>query len=196
MFDDDSVSGIAYFGHHAVLDQGDKHHVPLAAVADWVGEQVVHGAAVNRAIRQVNHGGQEEIRLLQLVPEMQVILRELEVRQLVSSYTPTGTNQPREQPASPDFFWLVFGHRSTLTDIDGSIGHDLAIQRDLRDRRFADGLLHDVGRLVCGKVGGVLLQFRWLAIRLLHHPFNASLSYSRRGFYSSGGHCFCVVAWF
>ena len=109
---DDVVQGAARHGvpgvrvqglrYEAVLVDEVVHHVPLAAVADGVGEDALHEAAV-----EVFGGGglddvlEEEIRLLELVPEEQVGLRQLEGLEVVALHQrdPEHVGR-REEPAS------------------------------------------------------------------------------------------------
>ena len=60
--------------HHTILLDERHEHVPLPAIADGIGEEVVDGAIVCIAIGQINHRGEEEVRLLQLVPKVHVVL--------------------------------------------------------------------------------------------------------------------------
>ena len=69
-------------GHHAVLLHDVGEHVPLAAVVHARGQHEGDGAVIRGQIRGFENALQEVIRALELVPEGEIALAELELLQI------------------------------------------------------------------------------------------------------------------
>jgi hypothetical protein len=67
---------VQHLRHQPVLLDQVVHHIPLAAIADGVGEHSLHQPALQVLVGQVDDVLQEVVGLLELVPEEQVGLRQ------------------------------------------------------------------------------------------------------------------------
>ena len=128
----DSASGMTRLGHDAVLAHEVGEHVPLAAVLDGVLQQEADQAAVGRLVGGGDHGLEEPVGLLELVVELQVGLRELELVDLEALHGLDAQHvQPGEHPAAAAL--LLVGDLGRLDDVrEGALGgaHDrLAVAR-------------------------------------------------------------------
>ena len=64
-----SVSGMALFGHHAILVDQINKHIPLAPVTEQVAEQPVDCALISQSVGGFEDCLQEVIGLFEFIPE-------------------------------------------------------------------------------------------------------------------------------
>ena len=69
--------------HNAVLLYKALKHIPLATVANWIGEQEGYKTAIQRLIKGIQNVLKEPVGLLHLVPEQWVCLGKLKSGEVV-----------------------------------------------------------------------------------------------------------------
>ncbi len=146
---------IDVLGHHAVLFDDVGAHVPLAAVVDAGLQDEGDRAVVGRQGGGVQHGGQEIVAALELIPEGQVGLGKLEVFQIQVLGDPLAQHVGGgEQPAPAGM--LLVGDRQGL-DLQGELVAHL---------HLADSAVGDLAELVAGQGHGGQLPLVVHLIRL------------------------------
>ena len=176
--------GHGLLGHHAVLLHEAAEHIPLTAVADGVGEQERHQAAIERLVKGVEDVLEEPVALLELVPEEGIGLRELEGLEVVLLDDAVAHGvEACEHPATAGVLLVA---PLALRDLDiesQRVGGDaLGAARGGADAVGGDGVLcdgvHALGREVLVRGGEVVSGDAGLVVHLSSYCFVVCATYS------------------
>ncbi len=142
--------GKSRLGDQAVLANQVHRHVPLTAVADRVGEQEVDGAVVDGAVSRLDDGLEQVVGPLELVPEVNVGLAELEVLEIhLLHRTDPEQVQSREQPAPTTLH--LSGHLPIIqlgAERGVHVLNQVPVQSQIGQLHVRHGVLRDLVRWV------------------------------------------------